>query len=90
MPHISEIRDRPHLSASSVNDYLDCGLLYRFSRIDKLQPEFRSDAMELGSAVHMALAEFYKNKMVGKKMLLKEIQESFEGFWREQIGRAHV
>lgn len=83
MPHISEIRDRPHLSASSVNDYLDCGLLYRFSRIDKLQPEFRSDAMELGSAVHMALAEFYKNKMVGKKMLLKEIQESFEGFWRE-------
>ena len=44
MPHISEIRGQPHLSASSVNDYLDCGLLYKFSRIDKIQPEFRSDA----------------------------------------------
>ena len=83
MPHISEIRDQPHLSASSVSDYLDCGLLYKFSRIDKIQPEFKSDAMELGSAIHMTLAEFYKRKMIGEKMLLKEVQEYFEGFWRE-------
>ncbi len=83
MPHISEIRDQPHLSASSVNDYLDCGLLYKFSRIDKIRPEFKSDAMELGSAIHMTLAEFYKRKMIGEKMLLKAIQESFEGFWME-------
>jgi putative RecB family exonuclease len=74
---------QPHLSASSVNDYIDCGLLYKFSRIDKVQLEFKSDAMELGSAIHMTLAEFYKQKMIGEKLLLKEIQESFEGFWRE-------
>jgi putative RecB family exonuclease len=83
MPLISEIRDQPHLSASSVGDYLDCSLLYKFTRIDKLRPEFKSDAMEFGSAIHLTLAEFYKQKMIGEKQLLKEIQENFEGFWRE-------
>jgi putative RecB family exonuclease len=35
-------RARPHLSASSVGDYIDCGLLYRFGRVDKIKPEFKS------------------------------------------------
>lgn len=83
MLDLSNIRGQPHLSASSVGDYIDCGLLYKFSRIDKIQAEFRPDAMELGSAIHMTLAEFYKQKMIGEKQLLKEVQESFEGFWRE-------
>ena len=83
MLDLTEYRAKPHLSASSVNDYIDCGLLYRFGRVDKIKPEFRSDAMELGSAVHLVLAEFYNQRMVGTKLLLKEIQESFEGFWRE-------
>jgi putative RecB family exonuclease len=83
MLDLAEYRSKPHLSASSVNDYIDCGLLYKFSRIDKIKPEFRSDALEFGSAIHLVLAEFYKGKMVGSKMLLKEIHESYEAFWRE-------
>ena len=83
MLDITEFKTKPHLSASSVNDYIDCGLLYKLSRIDKIQPDFKSDAMELGSAIHMTLAEFYQAKMIGENLLLKEIQESFEGFWRE-------
>jgi len=83
MLDIAEFRKKPHLSASSVNDYIDCGLLYKFSRIDKIKPEFRSDALEFGSAIHLVLAEFYKQRMIGTKMLLKEIHEGFEGFWRE-------
>lgn len=83
MLDLTGIREQPHLSASSVNDYVDCGLLYKFSRIDKIRPEFKSDALELGSAIHLVLAEFYKGKMIGTKMLLKEIHESYEAFWRE-------
>jgi len=83
MLDLSEIRLKPHLSASSVNDYIDCGLLFKFSRIDKIKPEFKSDALEFGSAIHLTLAEFYEAKMTGTKMPLKEIQEIFEGFWRE-------
>ena len=83
MLDLNGFKTKPHLSASSVNDYIDCGLLYKFSRIDKIRPEFESDAMELGSAIHMTIAEFYEAKMIGEKLLLKQIQESFEGFWRE-------
>jgi putative RecB family exonuclease len=83
MLDITGFKTKPHLSASSIGDYIDCGLLYKLSRIDKIRPEFESDAMELGSAIHMTLAEFYEAKMTGEKLPLKEIQESFEGFWRE-------
>jgi putative RecB family exonuclease len=76
-------RARPHLSASSVGDYIDCGLLYKFGRIDKIKAEFKSDALELGSVIHLVLAEFYNQRKVGNKLLLKEIHESFEAFWRE-------
>lgn len=83
MLDITEFKTKPHLSASQVNEYLDCSLLYKFSRIDKIKPEFKPDALEFGSAIHLVLAEFYKERMVGNKMLLKEVHESFEGFWRE-------
>ncbi len=73
----------PHLSVSSINDYLDCGLLYKLSRVDKILPEFIPDALELGSAIHMTLAEFYKQKMLGITLPLKELKEIFEGFWRK-------
>jgi putative RecB family exonuclease len=83
MLDIHDFKTKPHLSASSVNDYIDCGLLYKFTRIDKIKPEFKPDAMEFGSAIHLVLAEFYKQRMVGNKLPLKDVQESFEGFWRE-------
>ena len=74
---------RPHLSASSVNDYIDCGLLYRLSRIDRIPPEFKTDSLEFGSTIHFVLTGFYKEKKLGNRLLLKDIQESFEGFWEE-------
>jgi putative RecB family exonuclease len=83
MLDLREFRAQPHLSVSSVNDYIDCGLLYKLSRIDKIKPEFKPDALEFGSAIHLVLAEFYKQKLLGEKLLLKDLHENFEGFWRE-------
>ena len=83
MNDLAYYRLRPHLSASSVNDYIDCGLLYRFSRVDKIRPEFKTDALEFGSAIHFVLNGFYKERKLGNRLLLKDIQESFDGFWRE-------
>ncbi len=31
-----ELRQKPHLSASSIGDYIDCGMLYKFGRVDCL------------------------------------------------------
>jgi putative RecB family exonuclease len=78
---LSELRKAPHLSASSINDYLDCGLLYKFGRVDKLKPEFKSDSLEFGSCIHLVLAEIYQNKMIGIELGIKDIHESFEKHW---------
>lgn len=78
---LSELRKSPHLSASSVGEYVECGLLFRFGRIDKLPMEFKSDALEFGTVIHLVLAEFYEEKMIGKKMTLKDVHKSFEEHW---------
>jgi len=78
---LSELRQAPHLSASSIGDYLDCGLLFKFGRIDKLKPEYKADALEYGSTIHRVLEEIFQNKMVGIDLTIKEIHESFEKHW---------
>jgi len=79
---LSELRKKPHLSSSSVNDYVECGLLYKFGRIDRLPMESKPDAMVLGSAIHLTLGEFYQFRMVGDVLSLKEVQQTFETNWR--------
>jgi len=80
---LSELRKSMHLSASSINDYIECGLLFKFGRIDKVPWESKSDALEFGTAIHLVLGEFYQNKMIGNRPSIKEIQESFENCWRK-------
>jgi len=88
---ITELRNEPHLSASSINDYLECGLLYRFSRIDNLKPEFKSDNLEFGSCIHKVLADFHLERLMGNKMILKHLQKLFELYWRERAeGNAEI
>jgi len=77
-----ELRQSPHLSASAVGDYVECGLLYRFAKIDKIPWEHKPDAMEFGTVIHLVLGEFYQERMIGNQMLLKDIHKSFEEHWR--------
>ena len=79
---LSELRQTEHLSASAIATYVDCGLLYKFSKIDKLPIEQKSSAMEFGSAIHFVLEEYYQEKLIGEKLLLKDIHEFFETTWR--------
>ena len=78
-----ELKKHPHLSASSINDYIDCGLLYKFGRIDKIPFEFVYDALEYGSTIHKVLGDFYQEKLIGNKLILKELHQLFEKYWRE-------
>jgi putative RecB family exonuclease len=75
-----------HMSVSSLSDYLDCSLLYKFSRVDKLPPEFKSDALIYGTAIHAVLAEFYEALREGRKVPVKELQNLFETHW-ERLAR---
>ena len=80
---LSELRQKPHLSASGVNEYVECGLLYRFGRIDRLPMEFVAAELEFGTVIHKVLEEFYRAKMIGEKLLLKDLHEQFKTIWKK-------
>ena len=79
---LSELRKTEHLSASSIGTYVECSLMYKFSKIDKIKMEERPSAMEFGSAIHITLEQFYQEKMIGEKLLLKDVHEIFEKTWK--------
>ena len=82
---LNELRKQPHLSASSINDYCDCSLQYKFGRIDKIPQESKSDALIFGSCIHKTLRDFHLERMMGGKFSLQELQQTFENHWIEAI-----
>jgi putative RecB family exonuclease len=81
---LSDLRQKEHLSASSISTYIDCSLQYYFSRVKRLPMEFVSDALSFGTVIHLVLAEFYRSKMTGDKMSLKDIHESYRQHWKQE------
>lgn len=79
---IKSLRVKPHLSVSGINDYCECGLLYKFNRIDKLKPESKSAELAFGSSIHTVLAEFYNCLITGRKLTVEHLEEIFETQWR--------
>jgi putative RecB family exonuclease len=80
---LSELRKLPHLSSSSISDYVDCGMLYKFGRIDRIKREFTADSLEYGTCAHRVLADIYQGKLLKSPLDLKEILELFEHYWTE-------
>ncbi len=80
---IQELRKNPHLSASSINSYLECGLQYKFSRIDKIKPAFTADALVYGSTIHKAIEFVQTNRLFGDPTSVEEAREFFEKHWRK-------
>jgi len=80
---LSDLRQKEHLSASAILSYCDCSLAYKFGRIDRLPMEFKSDALEFGTCIHRVLEQFYSAKMIGEKILLKDIHQIFETTWKD-------
>jgi putative RecB family exonuclease len=44
--------------------------------------EFKSDALEFGTCIHRVLEQYYSTKMIGEKMLLKDVHQIFETTWK--------
>ena len=83
--NINELRTVPHLSASAVSDYVGCGLHYRFRRIDKVEPEFTSANLKLGTLIHKVLADYYMEKKVGGKLSQQDLHSVFEQYCRREL-----
>lgn len=84
---IGELWKTPHLSASSIGKYIDCSLMYRFSKIDKLKPEITSDALIFGSAIHFVVSLINQGRKVGSLLGLSDIYQSFEEQWTAAVNR---
>lgn len=82
---IEELRKSAHLSASGITDFTTCPLLYRFSRIDKLESGFDSAELHFGSAIHKALERLYRFRMEGKKLFKPELLLEFEAAFMERV-----
>lgn len=78
---LTELRKQPHLSSSAIGDYVECGLLYKLGRVDRVPMDFKADALEFGTVIHLVLAEFYEERMLGNDLPIKEVHESFEVHW---------
>jgi len=78
---MSLLRDQPHLSASAINSYIDCGLNYKFGKIDRLVPEFTPAAMVFGTAIHLVLETYYLMKKDDQYLTAKQVQELFADYW---------
>jgi len=84
--NLSELRKLPHLSSSSIGDYIDCGLLYKFGRIDRIPRTFSSDSLEFGSCIHRVLDNFYQGKMINSPLSQKKVLSLFEKYWTQAVG----
>lgn len=78
---LSELRKTEHLSASSIGTYVECSLMYKFSKIDRIPMEYNPDNLVFGTCIHITLEQYYQEKMIGVKLLLKDIHEIFEKTW---------
>jgi putative RecB family exonuclease len=80
---LQELRQKSHISYSQIETYISCGLQYKFSRIDRLPPEFIPDNLVFGSTIHKLLAQFYEAKIIGDLMALSNIHDLFKKLWTE-------
>jgi len=75
------LREQPHLSASAITSYIECGLQFRLGKIDRLVPEFTSAAMVFGTVIHLVLETFYLLKKDKETLTAKQIHELFVDYW---------
>lgn len=70
---------REILTHSQINTFKSCRKRYQFRYVERLTPKIKSTKLQLGSAVHHALAEFYKDKA--------PLLESYNLWWEQEIAK---
>src|SRR5207247_6963667 len=77
-----EMRQQPHVSFTQIDQYLRCPLKYKFTYVDRLEPEFVPAALAFGSGIHGAAAFLLRGRAEGTPPGLADVQAFFEGYWK--------
>ena len=76
-----EVRQQSHLSFTQIDQYLRCPAKYRFTYIDRLEPDFVPAALAFGSGIHGAAAFFYRAVARGERPGVGDVQDFFATNW---------
>jgi DNA helicase-2/ATP-dependent DNA helicase PcrA len=68
------------LTQGSIGDYQTCAYKYRYVHVLRL-PILRHHAVVYGFSLHAAVAEFYRQKMQGKKITFRALLDVLENTW---------
>jgi CRISPR/Cas system-associated exonuclease Cas4 (RecB family) len=78
--------ERPHWSYSQINQFLRiCPMQFAFQRLFKLQPEFVSESLPFGSAIHRTAEFLWANRMSGKDVTPDHLAELFAELWKREV-----
>lgn len=89
--NLSDIKQRPHWSYSSLNQLLNiCSLQYYFQRIAKRKPAFASVNLLVGSAYHRTLEQIYLAMKNGTVFKAEQALEFFTNSWRLAVKDQNV
>ena len=84
------MRQQPHVSFTQIDQYLRCPLKYKFTYVDRLEPEFVPAALAFGSGIHGAAAFFLRGVQQGAPPRLDDVQGYFEGYWNLETQRRPI
>jgi putative RecB family exonuclease len=76
-----ETRRLPHVSFTQLDQYLRCPAKYRFTYIDRLEPDFVPAALAFGSGIHGAAAFLFRGIKAGERPSVADVQGYFESYW---------
>jgi putative RecB family exonuclease len=83
---LAVLRAENHVSISAITCYLQCPRVYEHRYILGTLPSHRSAALAFGSAIHVALALFYRRLMDGQpEPTCLELEAAFTDAWRREL-----
>jgi len=81
---LMELRKRPHISASQINQLLNiCSLQFYFERIAKLEKPFVSSSLVFGSCIHRVLEQHFLQLKAGRTPDLELHLNMFDEMWKK-------
>ncbi|MFC1833953.1 RecB family exonuclease [Thermodesulfobacteriota bacterium] len=75
-----------HLSWSSISNYMQCSLKWRYHYLDRLEPEFTSSALVFGRAVHEAIGAFLQSTLNGDRLTTDNLTDVYRQVWLSHDG----
>src|SRR5580765_823587 len=78
--------EREHWSYSQLNQLLRiCPLQFALQRISHLQPEFVTETLPFGSAIHRTAEALWASRLDGKDVSADDLAELFAVLWQREV-----